>query len=319
MTGADHPNAPLIFIVDDMPNNLKLLGPILSKENFEIAAAQSGRQLFSMLEEDLPDLILLDIMMPEMDGIEVCRRLKDSPRTQKIPVIFLTALRGTDDIVKGLKAGAVDYVNKPFHAAELLARVHTQIDLKRKTDEIHRMNKEMHQLTQELKQRNSELEQISITDGLTGLYNHKYIINRLEQEISHAKRYSTALSTAMFDIDHFKQVNDKYGHQTGDKVLKEIASAIVSQLRKVDLAGRYGGEEFMLILPNTQRQRAMIVAQRIRQHIEGLEWGHEGMSITISGGVSTLKNEDIGQLIMKTDNLLYQAKTNGRNRIEDSP
>jgi diguanylate cyclase (GGDEF)-like protein len=293
---------PLVLIVDDVAKNLQVLGTILSKQNYKIAAANNGEQAIKIANTTLPDLILLDIMMPGISGYEVCARLKKDPRTKDISIIFLTAKIEPEDIVKGFEAGAVDYVAKPFNSTELLARVKTQLELK--------ISKDL------LKIKNEQLRELAITDSMTGLYNHRYIIDSLSERIAEAKRYKQSLSVAMLDIDYFKKVNDNYGHFFGDFVLVRISTIIEESIRKTDIAGRYGGEEYLIIFTNTDKKSALNTLERIRKSIEKEKWDKKDLVITVSGGLSELKDEDYSKLIMKADNLLYKAKENGRNRNE---
>jgi diguanylate cyclase (GGDEF)-like protein len=321
---------PLILIVDDISSNLQVLGSILSRENLLVSAATSGKQALDIADDVLPDLILLDIMMPEMDGFEVCEKLKSSEKTKDIPVIFITARTEEEEIVKGLRVGAVDYVKKPFNPPELLSRVRTHLEIKRNRDLIIRINEQLKkeieerkkianerkQLLKELEKKNKILKELAITDGLTGLYNHRFLIGRLSEEIAQSNRYSKNLSIIMFDIDHFKNINDTYGHQVGDEVLSKISSTIKNKLREVDIAGRFGGEEFLVILPNTSLENGYKVAEKIRESIMELKWESGKLSVTISGGVGLHKDENVTELITKADKYLYKAKENGRNRIE---
>jgi PleD family two-component response regulator len=240
---------PLVLIVDDVAKNLQLLGNILKKENYRIAAANNGKQAVAIASDINPDLILLDVMMPEMDGFEACGKLKNIPETKDIPIIFLTAKVETEDMIKGFKAGAVDYVTKPFNSYELLARVKTHLELKISRDLLEKKNK--------------LLEILSITDGLTGLYNHRYIVDALSQRITETRRYGKPLSIVMLDIDYFKKINDKYGHVFGDEVLIKISSVIEETVREVDIAGRYGGEEFLIVIPDTDSSGAYKTAERL--------------------------------------------------------
>ncbi|MBU2631369.1 MAG: diguanylate cyclase [Proteobacteria bacterium] len=230
-----------------------------------------------------------------MNGFDVCKKLKLLPGFKDTPVILLTVKTEISDIVKGFQIGVVDYVTKPFNPIELMARVGTQLELKSSRD---------------------LLRQMALTDGLTKLYNHGYIHERLAQEISRSRREKQPVSVIMFDLDHFKNINDTYGHKIGDEILVMIASLIKELLRKEDVAGRYGGEEFLIILPNTDGQGAVIVANKIKTKIQNHTFPQKGLSVTISGGVCSFEGEDANNLIMKADQLLYQAKEKGRNRIE---
>ncbi len=293
---------PLILIVDDVARNLQVLGTILGKENYKIAAANNGEQAISIANSTLPDLILLDIMMPGINGYEACARLKKNPKTRDIPIIFLTAKIELDDIVKGFEAGAVDYITKPFNSVELLVRTKTHLELKISRDL--------------LKIKNEQLKKLAITDSMTGLYNHRYIIDSLSERIMEARRYKQPLSVIMLDVDHFKKVNDNHGHAFGDFVLVRISTIIEETIRKTDIAGRYGGEEFLIIYTNTDNKSAFNTSERLRKSIEKEKWDKADLIVTVSGGICELKDEDFSKLIMKADSLLYKAKENGRNRIE---
>ncbi len=215
---------PLVLIVDDVAKNLQVLGTILSKEEYRIAAANNGEQAIAVANDTLPDLILLDVLMPDLNGYETCTKLKSIPKTKEIPVIFLTAKIESEDMIKGFKAGAVDYITKPFNSFELLARVKTHVELK--------ISKDL------LNEQNELLQKLSITDRMTGLYNHQYIIDNLSKRIAESKRYKQPLSVAMMDIDFFKKVNDSHGHAFGDHVLIKISCIIEDTIRKTDIVGR---------------------------------------------------------------------------------
>jgi len=301
----------LILIVDDLPQNLQVLGSILRKNKYQIAVATNGQQAIDVLENISPDLILLDVMMPGIDGHEVCRRLKEQERTRDISIIFLTAKSETADIVKGFDLGAVDYITKPFNATELLSRVKTHIELKKNRDVI--LN-----LIDELEEKNKILEKLAVTDSLTRIFNHSHIIERLGNEIYAARRHQDPLSITMFDIDHFKSINDTYGHQVGDDVLVAVTNTIKDALREIDIIGRYGGEEFLVVMRKTDRKGCYIASERIRQSIQDLEWEHDNLQVTISGGIGTIESdsETAAAMIKRADECLYLAKKNGRNRIE---
>jgi len=287
-----------VLVVDDNLENIQVVMNILSREGYELSYATSGKEALGQIQHTAYDLILLDIMMPGMDGYTVCRELKDSPETEEIPIIFLTAKSDTESIVKGFETGGVDYVTKPFNSLELLSRVRTHLEL----NHIRKFFK-----------------QSSLVDGLTGLYNHNYIIERVENEISRAKRKNTPLSVLMLDIDHFKIINDNFGHQVGDEVLVQSANIFRQEFRKEDILGRYGGEEFLIVLPDTDLENGVPSAEKIRTTIEALTWKHKGLEVTISGGISTFKGNNLAfDLIKEADDLLYKAKHKGRNRIESA-
>jgi diguanylate cyclase (GGDEF)-like protein len=261
-----------------------------------------------MIPKMRPDLVLMDVMMPEMDGFEACSRMKASAEMKDIPVIFLSARSESEDVVKGFKLGAVDYIQKPFNAEELIVRVRNHLELVRSRRLIiHYMD--------EMGRQNALLEELSITDSLTGLYNHSHSIERLHQEAANARRYETPLTMMMLDIDLFKAVNDTYGHVAGDEVLKGVADIIGSNVREGDIAGRYGGEEFILVLPNTPLDGGLAIAERIRRRVEENTWQIEELRITLSGGIKSLENENPTELIIRADSNLYAAKEQGRNCI----
>ncbi len=285
----------LVLIVDDNTLNIKFLQTLLTNQSYRVYSAENGLQACRLSKKIIPDIILLDIMMPVMNGFDACKRLKKMPETKNIPIIFLTSKADTQDILKGFKLGAVDYITKPFQYKILLARVSTHLKLKFARDILKKM---------------------AILDGLTQLYNHAYINKRLAQEISAAKRHSHPLSVFMFDLDHLKNINDTYGHSVGNNVFVKISATLKENLREEDIIGRYGGDEFLIILPNTRRQAGYKVAEHVRNMICQLEWCHDKMKVTISGGITAMQKEkNADELIAKTDALLYQAKHNGRNSI----
>jgi len=303
-------NDAVILLVDDVPQNIQVLGEILKDEGYSFAIAMSGKETFRLLEKELPDLILLDVMLPDTDGFEVCRRIKEKERTSEIPVIFLTARTETDDKVRGLELGAVDYITKPFEAAEVIARVRTHVQLKKSKDLIR-------QYYEELEREKKLLEKMAITDDLTRIFNRRYILSRLNEEIKRSERHHGSLSVLMIDIDGFKLINDTYGHQTGDKVLKQIVQTLKKSLRETDMLGRYGGEEFLAVLPETDINNAFYAAERMRKKICKLTWEEAGLHVTISCGIAEFKTgEKDFELLKRADDLLYKAKTNGRDKCE---
>ncbi len=293
-----------ILVVDDEPANIQALGSLL-KEEYRVRVANSGEKALTVVQsgdQSLPDLILLDIQMPGIDGYEVCQRLKEDPATSEIPVIFVTALDATSDEERGLNLGAVDYIAKPFNQAIVRARVHTHMSLKRKTD---------------------LLEQIALLDGLTGIPNRRYFDDQLRREGKRSLRQGESLSVLLMDIDHFKGFNDHYGHGAGDQCLQRVATTLKGALsRPSDMIARYGGEEFVALLPGTDAAGAAEVAERLRAAIEGMAVPHEYSSaasvVTLSIGHATYSPEQPGDvlkgLLQSADRALYAAKKAGRNR-----
>lgn len=302
----------LVLIVDDNQQNLKILGNVL-KENtdYRLAFAMSGDEAVAYTSKALPDMILLDVMMPGMDGFTVCRNLSDKEETADIPIIFITAKSEPEDIVKGFKAGGVDYITKPFNEAELLMRINTHMELKKARDLLEEQNRELTQAYE-------KIEHLALTDTLTGIPNRRNISNIMSKEASRCKRNGGTFSLIMCDIDFFKKVNDTYGHDTGDYVLKKIAELIQDNLRKQDIVSRWGGEEFLLVLPETGIEDAMRVSEKLRTTIENqlMEFGGHSFNVTMTFGVAVFEL-DIGleKSIKKADDALYQGKQTGRNKV----
>lgn len=304
MNGAEK-KVNTVLVVDDNEVIRRLAKTLLTKRDYAVETAKNGPEGIEMAKKIRPQVILLDVMMPGMDGYEVCRQLKADPEVSDIPVIMVTSKTETIDRIRGLEIGAADYVVKPFDQGELLARIATQVKLKNLYDE--------------LQQKNRMLEELSRKDGLTDLYNRRYFQERIADEFSRARRYDFPLSFIIFDIDHFKDINDQYGHQAGDEVLKTVAKILVQHVRDVDVPARYGGEEFTLILPHTSLNNAIIVAERLRQRVLETPVNFQGQTInmTISLGVSGIPDNNpssFHELIRFADEALYRAKQTGRNR-----
>jgi diguanylate cyclase (GGDEF)-like protein len=295
-----------LLIVDDEKINLDtmvgLLGP-----HYKTVVALNGEQALKRLKRPpLPDLILLDVVMPDMDGYEVCRIIKEDPATRHIPVIFITGKNEEQDEAKGFQAGAVDYISKPFSPIIGLARVSTHIELKRRGD---------------------MLERLAGLDGLTGIANRRRFDEFLSSEWKRCQRHAAPISLILADIDFFKRYNDYYGHAKGDAALKQVA-AVISQStpRPEDLAARYGGEEFVCVLPQTGSKGARTVAERIMKSLEHMAIAHADSKaasrVTLSIGVASLipaKGQPCNTLVELADAALYEAKRKGRNRISVSP
>jgi diguanylate cyclase (GGDEF)-like protein len=267
----------------------------------------------SSVEREPPDLILLDIMMPKIDGIEVTRRIKGNDALPFIPIIMQTALDTTEDKVEGLEAGADDYITKPIDFAELKARMTSMLRIKR-------LQEALEERERQLLEANERLRHISQTDGLTGLDNRRHLEERLEEMFRHSQRLNEPFACVMCDLDRFKSVNDEYGHQAGDAVLKQFARILRGEVREIDRAGRFGGEEFMLLLPGTVLDAGVTFAERVRKQVEAHTFTFEGNSIrrTASFGVSAWPHPrvtDCDSLMRAADDALYVAKETGRNRV----
>ncbi|WP_019616113.1 diguanylate cyclase [Psychromonas ossibalaenae] len=285
----------LVLIVDDSATNLQVLAACV-KDYHQLKVATDGEKCLQIAHQSpQPDLILLDVEMPGMNGHEVCKRLKADPQTEAIPVIFITGLQGDKDEELGLKLGAVDYIAKPIRPAIVIARVNTHITLKLQRD---------------------KLNQIAFNDQLTGLYNRHFLFDAAAKKVSRALRHQYELWLLMIDIDHFKMINDTYGHPMGDQILKQVAAVLAVDNRVEDLAARFGGEEFVVIFDPCEDQDALNKAQRILRKIEQLK--PQGIKVTVSIGMAKLKVEDgeFERLLKRADDALYKAKQGGRNRIE---
>ncbi|MCG8551976.1 MAG: PleD family two-component system response regulator [Desulfobacterales bacterium] len=291
-----------VLIVDDAPVNIRMLASAL-KDTYRVRVANSGLKALTIASsQDPPDIILLDVKMPEIDGYEVCRRLKQNPETMQIPIIFVTARGTSQDEAFGLNLGAVDYISKPFSIPVVKARVRAHLQLKRHRD---------------------KLESLAMIDGLTGIANRRSFDHTIEREWRRAQRTDTPLSLIMIDIDEFKRYNDNYGHGAGDECLRLIAHTIESAMRRSgDFVGRYGGEEFVVLLPECDLEGALEMAETIRLKIKDLNIPHAFSKvaghITVSLGCKSMKNESgtpSTELIHKADQGLYQAKKQGRDRV----
>jgi diguanylate cyclase (GGDEF)-like protein len=265
------------------------------------------------VERVLPDLILLDVMMPKMDGMEVVRRLKADKNLPFIPVIMQTALDTTANKVEGLDAGADDYITKPINFAELEAKVNALLRIKSLETQLRDRKNEVEVL-------NDKLTRISLTDGLTEIDNRRCLEERLHEMWLHSVRLHEPIALIMCDIDKFKLVNDKFGHQAGDSVLQQVARALKEEAREIDRVGRYGGEEFLLILPGTVLDAAVTFAERLREKVAGHTFTYTGGTLrrTISAGVAASPHprvKDQEALLKAADAALYVAKETGRNRV----
>lgn len=290
-----------ILVVDDAMENIQILHHALRDEH-EVLFALDGEKALELALEQQPDLILLDAVMPGMDGYAVCAALRASPRLQDIPVIFVTALSQPEDETRALEAGAVDFISKPFNVAVVRARVRSQLTIKRQAD---------------------AMRELSMTDGLTGVANRRSFNDTLDAEWRRCARAGLPLSVIMIDIDHFKLYNDHYGHQAGDLCLQQVSAAMARcASRPQDMLARYGGEEFILLLPQEAAEGADVVARRILDEVGRLGVPHAASTtaphVTVSLGVCTvmppLDGTDANALIRQADKQLYLAKQGGRNR-----
>ncbi len=292
---------PKLLLVDDQPVNIQTLYQIFADDH-EVFMATSGEQALALCRDKQPDLVLLDVIMPGMDGLETCQRLKEDADTADIPVIFVTSQNSPEEETHGLEVGAVDFISKPVNPAVVRARVKTQLTLKAQTD---------------------ALRMLASLDGLTGVPNRRIFDERLDAEWRACRRSASPLSLLMVDVDHFKLYNDHYGHLDGDQCLKAIASALASSVeRGRDMLARFGGEEFVCLLPDTDLEGAKHIAEKLRQAVEGLAIPHveskTAATVTVSLGVATTAECDALEppdLLKVADEQLYLAKQSGRNRV----
>lgn len=282
----------------------------LVNQGYSVVTAGNGREALELLEKGDYPLILSDWMMPEMDGLELCRAIRASKNERFTYIILLTAQDARDGIIQGLEAGANEYLVKPVNTAELTVRLKTArriIDLERS---LHKSLE--------------EIRTLSLKDPLTGIFNRRYLDDRLPQELKRAYRYERPLSVIMMDIDHFKSVNDRYGHHAGDEVLKACATAISDSIRiEVDWIARYGGEEFVVLLPETQFEGMVVVAERLRRELAEICVHEKEEDIRVTASFGAASHMPVQQsvafsadfLLDQADRCLYHAKQNGRNRV----
>ena len=289
---------PRLLVIDDSPDVHRLLKARLKQEEVEIISSESGESGLIELKAHRPDLVLLDIDMPTMDGFEVLRAIKDNSETVHIPVIVLSGLNSAEDKVSAFDLGAHDYIIKPFELTELRVRIRAAL----------RLNFLLKMLAQRAQ-----------IDGLTGLWNRAYFDRRVQDEVARVQRHDGALSIAFFDADHFKSINDTFGHPAGDAVLQGLGQIIQRDSRQSDIACRYGGEEFVLIMPATGPADALAFCDRLRLQIESVVWPrHPERKVTVSIGVAG-SNPPTGVTaaawVEAADKALYTAKKTGRNRV----
>jgi len=291
---------PLILVVDDDPPILKAIRFVLEQVGFSVAtAADGGEALRRLADETKPSLIISDIKMPGMDGFELCRVVRNRPGDELMPFIFLTAENSLASRVTGLCIGANAYLGKPFEPAELVALTRTTLD------------------------RHLAYQEQVMRDPLTGLLNRRALGRELAAEFNRARRYRRPLSAAMIDIDGFKKFNDAYGHLCGDQVLAGISGIMASHLREQDVLGRFGGEEFLALLPESGLSQALVILERLRGLVEEANWvfGAARVRVTVSIGAAEMREEDgtPEDLVRRADEELYRAKAAGRNRVSPSP
>lgn len=289
-----------ILVVEDSVTQRRISCAALAAEGYVCREAATGSEALDAMGERLPDLVLLDIDLPDMTGYDVCQRIKGSRATRLIPVIMLTGHTRTEDLVYGLDAGAEDYLTKPFQVPELLARLRVAFRTKGLLE---------------------DLERLSVTDPLTGLRNRRYFDQRVLEEFARCVRYRNALACVLADLDHFKAINDTWGHDAGDEALVQVGRLMERHLRPCDLICRYGGEEFVLLLPDSHERGAYSCGERLRALCEQSSFGTQQnlKRITVSFGVAAFPGPDIStpaDLTRRADEALYLAKQSGRNCVK---
>jgi diguanylate cyclase (GGDEF)-like protein len=293
-----------ILIVDDTITNLNILTDLLC--GYDVIGSGNGFDALKIVEKEKIDLILLDIMMPKMNGFEVCQTLKTNEKTKNIPIIFISSLTDETNIEMAYEIGANDYITKPFKPKELLAKVKRELQIQ--------------SLINSLEQSKKELELLASTDSLTKLYNRRYFTQASLHILNLCKREKKQLSLLIIDIDKFKFINDNHGHKIGDNVIIHMANILLNDTRQSDISCRFGGEEFVVLLPNTPLEDGVILANKLRKKVESsiLKTDNGDLKYTISLGVSSVDieiDDDIEEALKKADKALYTSKNLGRNRV----
>ncbi len=304
-----------ILIVDDSATIRAGLKGLVERMGHTVAEAENGEEALQLYRRERPDLVLIDVMMPVMDGYDAARRMRDASPDEWVPIIFLSSKEDDQDLNRAIEAGGDDYLVKPVSFVVLNAKI-------RALHRIESMRSKLLDVSRDLASANRELEKLSRQDGLTGIANRRYFDSYLQTEVRRAARERQPLALILADVDHFKAFNDHYGHQAGDDCLRQVASALSTAGRRpADLAARYGGEEFAMVLPGTGVDGAVDVAQAVSRVIAGLAISHArsaaGRNVTLSQGIASLtpeKETASEDLIQRADQALYQAKQQGRNR-----
>ncbi len=304
-----------ILVVDDSPTIRAALRALLERMGHTVVEANDGKQALQMYRQDRPGLVLIDVVMPIMDGYESARHMRETKADEWVPIIFLSSKEADQDLDRAIEAGGDDYLVKPVSFVVLNAKI-------RALQRLESMRTKQLEMSRDLASANRELEKLSRQDGLTGIANRRYFDSYLVTEVRRGARERQPLSLILSDVDHFKAFNDCYGHQAGDDCLRRVAAALSSAGRRpADLAARYGGEEFAMVLPGTVLDGAVDVAQAVSRVIEGLAIPHERSAVdrkvTLSQGIVSLtpeKETSSEDLIQRADQALYLAKQQGRNR-----
>jgi two-component system cell cycle response regulator len=296
-----------ILVADDSAVYRKLIQQTFSQADFSIEFASSGQQAIDFFQAHTPALVITDWMMPDITGIDLCQKIRASSKDSYTYIILLTSVSEKENVVKGLAAGADDYLTKPFHPDELIARV----GVGRRIADLHR----------QIEAKNHLLEELALTDSLTGLPNRRAIEEWAGRQLSGAARHGFYFWVVMADLDHFKKINDSFGHEAGDTVLKKFAEILRTNSRHSDICGRTGGEEFLFVLTYTEKENVEMVVERTRKQLEDhvFSFGGHETRVTASFGISCFHGKiapNFGDLVKQADVALYEAKRQGRNRTE---
>jgi len=310
--GARKSSKAKILLAENNLTQASIMIDYLENNGYEVTHVEDASSVFSAVEKHSPDVILLARLLPDIDGIHICRSLKNNSETSGIPIIMLTNKSTTSDKIIGLRAGADDYIPEPCDEGELSAVIVARLRTKSEWDDLK-------QTTRQLREMLTRVEMLANVDSLTGLFNRRRFEVVIDKEFKRSNRYNVPLSCLMLDIDHFKKVNDMFGHAVGDGVLRETVKIIQTNIRDVDTVARWGGEEFIIMSPNTQKKNASFVADRIRKSMAGHTFENVGdKKISISIGIADIPDPAIHtkeDLIGAADQALYDAKKSGRNRV----
>lgn len=303
---------PTILVVEDSMTQAEAVKAFLEQNGYEVIRVEDGKSAIREAVSGSVDLILLDLLLPDMSGVEVCRWLKLNRTTRMIPILMLTSEGEVEDKVSGLEAGAEDYLPKPYSEMELNARIFSLLRTKALQDELAETNAKLQELL-------ANVEMLARTDPLTKLYNRRHIQEYVDKELKASQRYGSPFSLLMIDIDRFKNINDEFGHQAGDSVLVEISDIIRDSVREADTVGRWGGEEFVVVLPRCKKEAAEHLANRILQSVGQREFNAvPGMKVTLSIGISGVPDQTFNSsdaLLDAADQAMYMAKREGRNTV----
>lgn len=299
-----------ILVADDSAVFRKLIENTISCDQFTLVFAETGQQAMQLFAEHKPSIAILDWIMPDRTGVELCKHIRSASQSSYTYIILLTAMSEKESIVQGLAAGADDYLTKPFHEGELIARLGVGLRII--------------ELQRQIEAKNRLLEQLALTDALTTLPNRRAIEEWATRQLNGAARYGFSFWIVLADLDHFKRVNDTYGHEAGDTVLKKFAQILKANSRKSDICGRIGGEEFLFALTHTSEENARLAIERIREELEATKFNFDGngLTVTASFGIAGFEGDhapDLNHLISRADAALYSAKRHGRNRVEFAP